>query len=131
MAAPDIVALAALGVDTAWSLTVSVQADATVKLTPTVTPAADGGSVTRTWAAEVACRVIKYDELEEDKDGGASQEERGSSARRNRTVILVRGADLTGGIPDADTEVTIGADTWKVYEIERVPGDSIFILGCR
>lgn len=133
MAAPDIVALAAAGIANAWALTVSVQVSATIKLAPVVTPASDGGSASIAWGHTLAAKpVIKYDETDEDEDGASTEEARGSTVRRKHTVFLVRATDLpTGVIPNTDTQIIVGAQTWEIHVVERIPGDGMFILKSR
>lgn len=133
MSAPDIVALANLGVRTAWELTVSIQVDATVKLAPVSTPAADGGTVTVVWGHTLAgLKLINYDDASEEKDGERTQEGRGSQVKQKLTVFLVRGIDVPA-VPNEETQVvvTTGTVTWEVYRVERVPGDSLYILYSR
>lgn len=130
MAAPDIVALVALGVENVFALTVSIQVDATVKLNPVSTPAADGGSASVAWGEEFTGKVIAFDDTSEDKDGEQSVEARGNTVKRRKRTFLVKGADLTA-VPNEETDVVEAGESWNVFKVERVPGDALYILYAR
>ena len=126
----DIPGIAVAGLDKIWTVAESALSDATVKLNPFVTPAADGGSAVTTWGQSISCKVFKYDAATKDTDEIA-KEQRGATARTVNTRIIVRASDLSGNVPNSDTQVVIGSETWEVHEVQHVPTEPFFILHCR
>ncbi len=125
----DIIALAKSGADTAWQLADSVLKAATVKTGPTITydPATDGNAVA--WANEDACKVLLYG-VKQIVEQSTDQQTMGQQNKFTEGTILLRLKDLA--VPaTTESEIVIGADAWKVHEMQTPPGDAIQIATVR
>lgn len=126
----DIAALAAAGVNKAWSLIASELKACTLKCGPSSSYDASADVTTVTWANEVALSAFIYGEKAEEKDATTSDEintpERGIAAK-----AIVRVADCQGAVPNDQSELVEGSTVWKVQGAEFPPGSAIFILELR
>lgn len=126
----NIPAIAAAGVDTAWTLAATALTAATLQTGRTATMDIEENTETLAWDSETALDALIYDV----KKGESEDDERSTPAIGWSGKAIVRVSDLTADGADDPTQesrLVAGSDTWDITKVTKVPTAPIILLDLR